>query len=335
MLDERRLSHPPRTLDDKVLPVRGKALKLLLKRRTRTEVLASDDTTIPKGIHGAIVSLCAALDKDEYCAKVRNAILHNKEGYGIIFHMRHSPYNLIHALALTALLVAAILSRGFAFFWRQFLYGLNQTMTPHVLLDTLRVSTAMFGGLLLVFWISSLFYHPPKVPNDSKVPQASITPHRLSAIRFALLIAPTAFLIAIGMNVACNHLLEWMTGVKLADQELIRCLTDGTYSLPLRLLLYTVVLFQAPLFEEPLFRGIMFRGYARAMPVKAAMVVSGFIFALIHVNAATLLPLWFLGIVFAWLYHRTGSILAPMTCHFLFNAVNLILVLYFPELATT
>lgn len=260
--------------------------------------------------------------------------------------MRHSPYNLIHALALTALLVAAILSRGFAFFWRQFLYGLNQTMTPQVLLDTLRVSTAMFGGLLLVFWISSFFSRPlapcdssaPDNPSDSSAPndtKDSISSRRLAAIRFALLIAPPAFLIAIAMNVGCNHLLEWMTGVKLADQELIRCLTDGTYSLPLRLLLYTVVLFQAPLFEEPLFRGIMFRGYARAMPVKAAMVVSGFIFALIHVNAATLLPLWFLGIVFAWLYHRTGSILAPMTCHFLFNAVNLILVLYFPELATT
>ena len=49
--------------------------------------------------------------------------------------------------------------------------------------------------------------------------------------------------------------------------------------------------------------------------------------AFIHVNAATLLPLWFLGVAFAWLYWRTGSILAPMLAHFLFNATNLALIL--------
>lgn len=65
--------------------------------------------------------------------------------------MRHSPYNIIHALALTALLLTAILSNGLESFWRQFLYGLNQPMTPQTLKQMLGVSTAMFGGLLLVF----------------------------------------------------------------------------------------------------------------------------------------------------------------------------------------
>ena len=79
--------------------------------------------------------------------------------------------------------------------------------------------------------------------------------------------------------------------------------------------------------EEPLFRGIVFRGLAKSMPIWAAMAVSGFLFALIHVNAATFVPLWFLGVAFAWLYWKTNSILAPMTAHFLFNLLNLVLVL--------
>lgn len=132
-----------------------------------------------------------------------------------------------------------------------------------------------------------------------------------------------------------SHAIEWCTGIAPADQELVKCFADGTYSVPLRAVLVLFVLFQAPLLEEPLFRGILFRGFFRSMPFLPAALLSGAIFALVHVNAASFVALWFLGIAFAWLYHRTGSILAPMTCHFLFNAVNLILVLYFPELATT
>ncbi|MBR5025331.1 MAG: CPBP family intramembrane metalloprotease, partial [Victivallales bacterium] len=57
--------------------------------------------------------------------------------------------------------------------------------------------------------------------------------------------------------------------------------------------------------------------------------LSGFLFALAHINAATMIPLWFLGIAFAWLYVRTGTLLAPMAVHFTFNAVNLFLCLFF------
>ena len=42
---------------------------------------------------------------------------------------------------------------------------------------------------------------------------------------------------------------------------------------------------------------------------------------------------FFLGGFFAWLYARTRTILAPMTAHFVFNALNLVLLLFFPELA--
>ena len=60
------------------------------------------------------------------------------------------------------------------------------------------------------------------------------------------------------------------------------------------------------------------------------MAASGFLFALVHVNAASFLPLWFLGCAFAELYRRTGTILAPMTAHALFNAANLALLPFLP-----
>ena len=61
------------------------------------------------------------------------------------------------------------------------------------------------------------------------------------------------------------------------------------------------------------------------------MVASGFLFALVHVNAVSFIPLWFFGIALAWLYYRTGRLLAPMLTHFLFNLVSVATLLLTTE----
>jgi membrane protease YdiL (CAAX protease family) len=65
-----------------------------------------------------------------------------------------------------------------------------------------------------------------------------------------------------------------------------------------------------------------------AIPV-VPMLLSGAVFAAVHLHAATFLPLWFLGVAFAWLYWKSGSLFSSMLCHFLFNLVNLIMCLVF------
>ena len=63
-----------------------------------------------------------------------------------------------------------------------------------------------------------------------------------------------------------------------------------------------------------------------AFPAVSALV-SGAVFAAVHFHAATFLPLWFLGVAFAWLYWKSGTVFSSMLCHFLFNLVNLVLCL--------
>ena len=58
-----------------------------------------------------------------------------------------------------------------------------------------------------------------------------------------------------------------------------------------------------------------------------AALISGAVFAAVHVHAATFAPLWFLGVAFAWLYWASGTIRSSMLCHFLFNLINLSLCL--------
>ena len=232
--------------------------------------------------------------------------------------MHPTRYNLIHALAATIVLTAAVWKN----FWHNFLHG-GFTSPPavSVVLLVLGCQLALFGLLFMFIWCSTLFVrHVDAAGERTAWPLAR-------ALNFTLVAFIPICLVTFGLEWVSTTALERLFDLKLAGQDLVLWLQPGTYPISIRLLLMGFALFEAPLLEEPLFRGVIFRGFATAMPLWAAMALSGFAFALIHVNAATFLPLWYLGVAFAWLYWRTGTILAPMLAHFLFNLINLVLVL--------
>jgi membrane protease YdiL (CAAX protease family) len=53
-----------------------------------------------------------------------------------------------------------------------------------------------------------------------------------------------------------------------------------------------------------------------------------FLFALIHLNAPIFLPLFALALALTWLYEKTEGLLAPVLAHSLFNAANLLLLVF-------
>jgi len=82
----------------------------------------------------------------------------------------------------------------------------------------------------------------------------------------------------------------------------------------------------APLAEESLFRGVLYPFVRDLGFPRAALWGSAVFFGLIHVNAAAFLPLSFFGLVLAWLYQRTGSLLASVTAHALFNLAPFVML---------
>jgi hypothetical protein len=61
---------------------------------------------------------------------------------------------------------------------------------------------------------------------------------------------------------------------------------------------------------------------------KLAWFGTSFLFALIHLNVPTFVPLFVFALALTWLYERTDNLLAPITAHALFNATNLVMLLY-------
>ena len=233
-----------------------------------------------------------------------------------------SKYGPLHALAAGAVLVYIVLSNGFAAFWQQFLYGMDIKIDEENIMPFLCTNTLLFGSLFLILWASTLFGRavaPRPPPVGSRVPR--------DLIRVTLLSVVPICLIAFGLNWASGELLSRIVDVELSGQDLVKFITSNALSLRSKALLFIFLLIEAPVLEELLFRSVLFGGLAKIMPLWPAIVLSGFIFAVIHVNAATLIPLWFLGTAFAWLYARTGTLLAPMAVHMTFNAVNLLICL--------
>ncbi len=135
-----------------------------------------------------------------------------------------------------------------------------------------------------------------------------------------------------------------LMGFNPPPQDLVRLFSDPNTSWSVKAKFALIAVVVAPVIEEMVFRMGLFNlcrwigrkvfirtGKAAdsadgAFPIMSALV-SGVVFAAVHLHAATFIPLWFLGVAFAWLYWKSGTIRSSMTCHFLFNLVNLLLCL--------
>ena len=94
--------------------------------------------------------------------------------------------------------------------------------------------------------------------------------------------------------------------------------TDRPEALVLLLILICLV---APVVEEIIFRGYVYAGIRRRLPPYAAMIISGLLFGMMHTLESGLAPLALMGVVLAWLYERTRSLVPSIVCHMLHNAL--------------
>lgn len=83
----------------------------------------------------------------------------------------------------------------------------------------------------------------------------------------------------------------------------------------------------APLVEELLFRGAIEGHFLQTGKTpKMAIFLSALIFGIIHINPAQVPFAFCIGVVFGWLYYRTGSVIPGMIGHFLNNSIATILM---------
>ena len=81
--------------------------------------------------------------------------------------------------------------------------------------------------------------------------------------------------------------------------------------------------------EEILFRGYLMQNINQKHSQGIAIIVSALIFAIIHLNPITFIPIFILGLYLGTLFYLTGSILPAILLHFLNNFIVILSVNYY------
>lgn len=96
---------------------------------------------------------------------------------------------------------------------------------------------------------------------------------------------------------------------------------------PITLVIMTVIL--APILEEILFRGIIMKGMLNnGVKPATAIVLSAFIFGVVHFNPWQFAGAMLLGLVLGLVYYKTKSLLMSVLLHAFNNFISAMLMLY-------
>lgn len=138
-----------------------------------------------------------------------------------------------------------------------------------------------------------------------------------AVIGFGLLIMPLGTLMnTISMLVVDNVFVK-STDVMLAMNPVV---------------LFVIMAIYGPLCEELAFRGVILKSLDFEQSGWKAIVVSGLVFGLMHMNLNQFMYAFVLGMAFAMIVEATGSIWPSIICHMLFNGLNVAMVLVINKL---
>lgn len=96
---------------------------------------------------------------------------------------------------------------------------------------------------------------------------------------------------------------------------------------PLILIIHLTMI--APIFEEIIFRGFFLKRFIPSYGVTKAIIISSFLFAIIHGNIHQGVNAFVIGIIIGYVYVKTGSLLTCIWIHFVNNAF-LVISFYIP-----
>ena len=88
--------------------------------------------------------------------------------------------------------------------------------------------------------------------------------------------------------------------------------------------IFFAIAIAAPIVEELLFRGMLQNAVGKYVPFWAAILLSSFLFAVVHMQLYAIPGLMSLSIAFGYLYHRTGSLRTNIILHMANNAFALV-----------
>lgn len=89
-----------------------------------------------------------------------------------------------------------------------------------------------------------------------------------------------------------------------------------------------------PILEELLFRGAITKLLLQRKSPATAIVISALIFGLFHINPVQVVGATIIGLLLAWIYYKTASLLPCILIHIINNSLSIYLNRTYPEVKT-
>jgi len=121
---------------------------------------------------------------------------------------------------------------------------------------------------------------------------------------------------------------DFFNNLQSTQMQMLRDFLKGDHMLILTLFHIGLV---PAICEEILYRGYVMRAFEKSWGIWAAIVLSGFLFGLYHLQLANLLPLASIGILLAYVTYVSDSIYPAILAHLINNGGSVIVASYYPE----
>lgn len=125
-------------------------------------------------------------------------------------------------------------------------------------------------------------------------------------------------------TIATAFIVDSLNGIMPETPEWFENAMAQIMDAPVWITLISVSVF-APLFEEWMCRGLVLRGLLQKTRPVTAIIVSAVFFAVLHMNPWQALPAFLFGLLFGYVYYKTGSLKLTMLMHCVNNTMAVVL----------
>lgn len=219
---------------------------------------------------------------------------------------------------ISAMIIAVVVAQGLGFS-----LILDSGEGVHELTPWLAVASVILlqGPMFAVFYLVRHFY-PAQYAGRLSLVNFSIWESFKRAIPLFIMFLPVIWIATLLWSTILTGLEKSGIIEDFEPQELITLFQGGGDWLALTLLVIAAVVV-APIVEEVIFRGCIYRFLKSQTTMLGAQIFSGAVFALMHGNLLSFLPLVIVGTLLARVYEKTGSLAVAIWFHAFFNAFSL------------
>jgi len=133
---------------------------------------------------------------------------------------------------------------------------------------------------------------------------------------FSIAVVPALLLALLGIQLGITMPLADLIPMPEALKEVFRHLGEMN-----GILSFLTIAIAAPILEEFIFRGIVLEGLLRNYSPRKAILLSSFLFGLVHLNPWQFISAMAIGCLAGWVYYRSRNLWLPILIHFANNSL--------------